>query len=250
MAEDPLLKQIASLQKSTGAAIREQTRKVEQTTIARATKEATIFARFLTQVWRSCLWIWSHVLGPVLGRFYRGPVKWVLKKYITLWNLATYKTDQFGGRYFSVTRGAGMVVGTAAFLWFLLMPILDFGYYGLLYALTVERDEKVYLYGSQELDHTTNSHNIEGCQEPSCTQDDAIYYRAERNAWNEVWSLTHGHGRYFPEYVAAAVPYAVSECIVTTYGFRFRITARWFNIYPYLLTVRCVPAEVKPSEKK
>ena len=64
--------------------------------------------------------------------------------------------------------------------------------------------------------------------------------RARYSLFNELWSLAHGHGFFYPELVASSVPYEVSECRVTTYGVRQRLLVK-LNLYPDLLAATCTP---------
>jgi hypothetical protein len=85
------------------------------------------------------------------------------------------------------------------------------------------------------------SHIIEGCHRLPCSDTDAIYFRTEDNLFNNLWSIFHGRGLFYPEYVGAAVPYSTSECVVTTYGIRMRFPFRIINMYSDMLAVTCHP---------
>lgn len=134
-----------------------------------------------------------------------------------------------------------MLLATAGFCWFLLLPLLECAWDAAWYAATVRHNEHVYLLGSQEIDPWTGSHNVEGCTALPCSDSDAIYFRTTGGLFNNLWSLVHGKGLFWPEYVGAAVPYSVSRCVVTSYGLRVRLPLRIVNTYSSLLAVTCEP---------
>ena len=64
--------------------------------------------------------------------------------------------------------------------------------------------------------------------------------------FNEAWSILSGRGLFFPDYVAASVPVAVSRCKITSYGLRVKFLMRGFDIYPDLLQTECSPLNEQP----
>jgi hypothetical protein len=131
------------------------------------------------------------------------------------------------------------VIGT----WFVLVPLLVFLFDLGLYTLTVRKDEVVYLTNSQEILPQENVHSVQGCHTLPCTDENSFYFRIRATAFNEVWSLVHGHGLFFPDYIAAAVPVSISKCKITSYGVRLKFVMRGMDIYPDVLQTECAPLE-------
>ena len=122
----------------------------------------------------------------------------------------------------------------------LLFPLIDCIFIDApLYLFTARLNVPVYLNGSQQLD-IIGGHAIEGCDHLPCSDRDSIYYLTENTLFNNLWSLAHGRGFYFPEYIGAAVPYQTTKCFISYYRFRFRFTSHLLNLYPHLLAVSCV----------
>lgn len=203
-------------------------------------EDVTSTATFLSQLAAGISWLWRRALWPAI-RWASRPGRWLFARYRALWALVVYRRAADGSLRFSKTRAATMVVATWFVLWFVTWPVVDCVWDGVVYAATVQRDEHVYLLGSQEIDPWTGSHNIEGCSRLPCSDRDAIYFRTVGGLFNNLWSLSHGRGLFYPEYVGAAVPYNMSRCVVTSYGVRVRVPFRLLNTYSYLLSVSCVP---------
>jgi hypothetical protein len=197
---------------------------------------STFFAQFASAV----TWLWRRVVWPGI-RWATRPSRWLFGWYRALWSLAVYRRASGGTLRFSKVRAAGMVVATWFVLWFVTWPAIDCLWDGAIYAATVQRDEHVYLLGSQEIDSWTGAHNVEGCTALPCSDRDAIYFRTVGGLFNNLWSLAHGRGLFYPEYVGAAVPYSTSKCSITSYGVRVRFPFRLINTYSYLLAVTCTP---------
>lgn len=133
-----------------------------------------------------------------------------------------------------------MILSTGLFIWFLGLPVLELVLVDApSYALTAHVNESIYLRGSQELSASDSLHAVKGCRVMPCDDADAIYFRVENDLFSNLWSLSHGRGLFFPEYVAAAVPYETTQCVASSFGFRFRGTVRWLNLFPQLLAVSC-----------
>jgi hypothetical protein len=206
----------------------------------RAHEDLSRTGRFLWQVWLGLRWLWQ-TLGAPVGRALWRVGAWVLDRYrFYVWSRFVYRRTPDGVLRFSATR-AGLTLGATWFvLWFLALPVTECVLWDApLYALTRQVNETVYLQGSQELDPGTASHSIKGCESLPCSDTQAVYFRVESDLFSNLWSLVHGHGFFFPEYVAAAVPYETNRCTITSYGFRFRGTARFLNVFPQLLAVSC-----------
>lgn len=197
-------------------------------------RQAAHNARFLAQLLLALGWIWRNVARPVL-RFLRRPVTYLWRRYRALWDHCVYQNGRF-----SRARAGLMLLATWAFVWYLLLDTIDLVWDAGLYTLTARVDEHVYLNSSQQIDNWTGAHAIEGWARPPFSDDDAIYFRTSGGWFNQLWSLSHGKGLFFPEYVGAAVPTGISKCVVTTYGIRLRLLNR-INQFPDLLAVSCVP---------
>jgi hypothetical protein len=195
---------------------------------------------FLAQLFVAAGWLWQRVVSPLLHLFWRWGVFHV-KQYRRLWSLVVYRRTTDGELLFSKTRAGLFAGGSILFFWFIAIPLIDGVWDAGIYLLTAERNEHVYLLGSQEIDSWTGAHVIEGCSKLPCSDRDAIYFRTAGGLFNNLWSLMHGRGLFYPEYVGAAVPYATSKCIVTSYGVRIRLPFRIVNTYSYLLAVTCSP---------
>jgi len=133
------------------------------------------------------------------------------------------------------------VAASLVFAWFILVPLLGFLYDLGLYLVTVKHDEVVYLTNSQEILPDENVHSVQGCHELPCTDKNSFYFRIRATLFNEVWSVVHGRGLFFPDYVAASVPLSISQCTITSYGVRLKLIMRGMDIYPDLLKTECSP---------
>lgn len=237
---DPLLDELNRLRRQAGGTIATG----QETRSNRAETDLRAFGRFTYQLGAGFLWVRRWVLAPVWRAIWRA-WKWIVRQYRRLWAYCVYKRMPDGRLLFSKTRAGLMVLATGVFLWFGLLDALDFAWDCGVYALTAKVDEHIYLNGSQEINSWTGAHTIEGCSRLPCSDDDAIYFRTNGGWFNNLWSLSHGKGFFLPEYVGAAVPYQTSQCLVTSYGFRFRFL-RYVNVYPDLLAVTCKPIEQPP----
>ncbi len=225
------------LQEQTRAFVKSQNMDAKYSRSARVREDLATTGRFTYQFWQGFLWVREWILAPITRVFTR-IARWIFHQYMRLWFSATKIRTEDGMLLFSKTRAGVMVAATGLFIWYGLFPVLDCVYDTGLYALTVQHDEHLFLFNSQEIDPTTGMHNIEGADHNPWTEQDSIYFRAENSLFANLWSLTHKAALYYPEYVGAAVPTAISRCIVTTYGFRMRLP--WLkNTYSYLLSVSC-----------
>jgi hypothetical protein len=149
--------------------------------------------------------------------------------------------DKFGNRLFSKRRAGLMLLATAAVLWFALLPTLGFLFDLGLYFATAKVDEVVYLTNSQEIVPEENIHSVQGCHDLPCNDNNSIYFRIRSTPFNQAWSILHGHGVFFPDYVAAAVPLSVSKCTITSYGVRLKLFMRGMEVYPDVVSTVCEP---------
>lgn len=206
---------------------------------ARVREDIATTGRFTYQVGVALAWVHRH--------FFRRIAHWgvwlwrlIIHGYARFWAFVVYRRTEDNVLVFSKSRAGGMLLATGIFVWYLALPLAGCIYDTGLYVLTVQHDEHLYLFGSQEIDPDTGTHNIEGAAYQPWSEQDSIYFRAENSLFANLWSILHKGGLYYPEYVGAAVPYGTSRCIVTSYGVRIRV---WFlkNTYSYLLSVSCVP---------
>jgi hypothetical protein len=107
----------------------------------------------------------------------------------------------------------------------------------------VKHNEQVYLTNSQEIVPGENEHSVQGCHALPCTDDNSVYYRIRASNFNEAWSVLHGRGLFYPDFVAAAVPVSISRCNITSYGLRIKFLMRGLDIYPDLLRTECTPLQ-------
>lgn len=238
MADESLAERIKRLQQQTKTVTHDRRIDAKYSRTERAREDIRSFGRFVYQVSQGLSVLNTWLLQPLL-KFLILKTQWIGRKYKWLWSIVVYRRTEDGVLLFSKTRAAGMIAATFTFVWFMLLPVVECGYEAVLYTLTARIDEKVYLLGSQEINSTMGTHIIEGCSELPCSDQDAIYYRTENSLFNNLWSLWHGRGFFFAEYVGAAVPNQTSLCVTTSYGFRFRLTSRFLNIYPHMLALTC-----------
>jgi hypothetical protein len=233
-----LREQIERMSERARAELRDRVEDRRYSRQARARADISSLAAFWAQATAGALWLWHRVLWPVLRWI---PAKWLFAQYRRLWYHVVHHRNSDGVLLFSKTRAGLMLLATFVFVWFIAWPLAECAWDAAIYALTAQRDEHVYLLGSQEIDPWTGAHNIEGCSALPCSDRDAIYFRTEGGLFNNLWSLSHGRGLFYPEYVGAAVPYNTSRCVITSYGLRVRFPFRLINTYSYLLAVTCSP---------
>lgn len=194
---------------------------------------------FVAQVVAGLGWLWDKVGRPV-SRLAFGILRWLWRRYRRLWAYSVYRKTA-DGPSFSRTRAGLFLAATGFVLAYVALPVIECVWDAAVYTLTAQRHEHVYLLGSQEIDPWTGAHVVEGCARLPCSDQDAIYFRTAGGLFNNLWSLAHGHGLFYPEYVGAAVPYSTSKCVITSYGVRARFPFRLVNTYSYLLQVTCTP---------
>lgn len=205
----------------------------------------TALHSFFFQLVQAVSWIYEHVARPMARILFR-PITWLWRLYRFLWDKVVYYEDSYQNRQFSKTRAGVFLLLSAGFAWYVFVPALIFLCHAILYFTTVKRDEIVYLTNSQEIIPHENEHSVQGCHAIPCTDQNSVYFRIRASYFNEVWSIAHGHGLFFPDYVAASVPVAVSRCKITSYGLRIKLLMRGLDIYPDLLQTECTPLSEQP----
>jgi hypothetical protein len=209
---------------------------------ARRRSDVAAMNRFLAQLILAADWIYASILRPA-GRFAAIPLRHAFRGYRWLWDRVVYVEDRYKNRMFSKTRAGVLLTASIVFGWFILVPALVFLFDVGLYLATVRKDEVVYLTNSQEIIPEENVHSVQGCHSLPCTDENSVYFRIRGTLFNEVWSLVHGHGIFYPDYIAAAVPLSISKCTITTYGVRIKLVMRGMDIYPDVLKTECAPLQ-------
>jgi len=211
---------------------------------ARRRGDVTSMNRFLAQLILAASWIYQSILRPV-ARLAAFPLGFLGRWYRRIWDKVVYVEDRYKNRMFSKTRAGVFLTATLVFAWFILVPALVFLFDLGLYFATVRKDEVVYLTNSQEIIPEENVHSVQGCHSLPCTDENSVYFRIRGTWFNEAWSLVHGHGLFFPDYIAAAVPLSISKCTITSYGVRIKLVMRGMDIYPDVLQTKCAPLQIE-----
>jgi hypothetical protein len=208
----------------------------------RTQHDLTAIHKFWYQFLQASHWIYAKVFRPVTRLLYK-PVPHIWKLFRFLWDKAVYYEDKFQNRQFSKTRAGVFLLASVLTAWYLVVPALFLVFDTAVYFATVKHNEEVYLTNSQEILPNQNEHSVQGCHALPCTDENSVYFRIRASNFNEVWSVVHGNGLFFPDYVAAAVPLSISRCRITSYGFRMKLIMRGFDIYPDLLKIECSPLQ-------
>lgn len=238
--EDDLLKKIKQAREVQEKIERDRAKVKSESRVTRMSEDVTMFHRFILQVIAASQWSFVNV-GIPTWKVVRWPFWKLFGGYRRLWSLVVYRRDEFENLRFSKVRGGAFLTATVVFLWFLLMPSLVFVGEVTSYALTAKVDEIIYLHNSQEIDSENNVHSIQGATRLPLDEEDSIYFRVESTAFNHLWSLMHGHGLFYSDYVSATVPPGLNQCRTTSYGFRLKLLMRNWEIYPHLLSASCQP---------
>jgi hypothetical protein len=206
----------------------------------RTREDLSALQAFLAVIGNLLRWLVDGVLAPA-GRALARIAPWIARPVRALWNRLVYIEDEYKNRRLSKRRAAWFVVASFVFAWFILIPMLEFIFDLGLYLVTVKHDEVVYLTNSQEIIPEDNVHSVQGCHALPCTDENSFYFRIRATLFNEAWSVAHGRGLFFPDYVAASVPLSISRCTITSYGVRLKLIMRGMDIYPDLLKTECTP---------
>ena len=218
-----------------------ESRKEEAGSWTRRTQEdLSTFQSFVAAIARFLRRIIDGLLMPV-GRAVVRVTPWIARPVRALWNRFVYIEDEYRNRRLSKRRAVAFVAASFVFAWFILLPLVEFLFDLGLYFATVKHDEVVYLTNSQEIIPEDNVHSVQGCHQLPCTDENSFYFRIRATLFNELWSVFHGRGLFFPDYVAASVPLTISQCKITSYGVRLKLIMRGMDIYPDLLRTECTP---------
>lgn len=199
------------------------------------------FWKFTLQVIMGAVWIYVTIIAPG-AKFLFTPVTWAWLWYRRLWRKVVYYSDEYGIQRFHKGR-AGLMILATWFTIFLALPfIADVGIKdGGLYLLTAKR-ETIYLNSSQETDRHANTFSARGCETtPTCNEQDTLNFVMRPEWFNHIWSLAVHGTLYYPDYVAAAIPQAVSKCEILSYGIRQKFLMKNWELFPDILEVKCVP---------
>lgn len=239
--DDDLAKKIKALHDRVTEIKLNQEKKEYYSAANKIRSDTSLMFKFLYQLGLAFDWILHKILHPVWKSAKFLGLKILNFYIICIWNKFVYRKDVFGNPSFSKTRAGILVLITFLFVWKCFFPLVSLTYDTGLYMMTAHVDEHVILLGSQEIDSNTGQHTVEGCYELPCSDTDAVYFRTEDNLFNNLWSIFHGRGLFYPEYVGGAVPYSTSKCVVTAYGIRKRFPFRIINMYSDMLSVVCHP---------
>lgn len=204
--------------------------------LATTARDVARTVRFFAQVGSGLAWLWARIAAP--RRWARVALVLTWRAYRRTWDRAVYARIE-GVRVFRPHRAALTILATVGLLWFFVFPLGELAGDSALYLATGRVNEPIYLRAPQELDPTTSVHAVRGCHALPCDDADAVYFRIESDWFSNLWSLAHGRGFFFPEYVAAAVPTETTRCVVSSFGIRLRGTVRLLNWFPQLLAVSC-----------
>ena len=240
-----LREEVAALKKKLEERAHEKGKIHSRSWTGRTQYNLTALHSFLFQLVQAALWIYARILRPVARILFK-PVTWIWRLFRLLWDKAVYYEDSYQNRQFSKTRAGIFLFLSGVFAWFIFVPALVFIFHAIIYFTTVKRDEIVYLTNSQEILPRENEHSVQGCHGLPCTDQNSLYFRIRASNFNEAWSILSGRGLFFPDYVAASVPVAVSRCKITSYGLRIKLLMRGLDIYPDLLQTECSPLSEQP----
>jgi hypothetical protein len=208
----------------------------------RTQHDLTAIHKFWYQFLQACHWIYANIFRPISRLLFK-PFPYLWRLFRFLWDKAVYYEDKFQNRQFSKTRAGVFLLVSAVSAWYLVVPALVVLVDTAIYLATVKHNEQVYLTNSQEIVPGENEHSVQGCHALPCTDDNSVYYRIRASNFNEVWSVLHGRGLFYPDFVAAAVPVSISRCNITSYGLRIKFLMRGLDIYPDLLRTECTPLQ-------
>jgi hypothetical protein len=240
MADNDLLEQMRRARETQEKIERDRTKVKSESRIERMSEDLNMFHRFILQVIAACQWSFWNV-GVPTWKVVRWPFWKLLKQYRRLWSLVVYRRDEFENLRFSKVRAGAFLTSTVIFVWFFLWPLTFFVGETVSYGLTAKVNETIYLHNSQEIDSENNIHSVQGATRLPLDENDTIYFRIEGTLFNHLWSLVHGHGLFYSDYVSATVPPGLNICTTTSYGFRLKLLMRNWEIYPHLLSATCSP---------
>ena len=192
------------------------------------------FLKWLAQYMLGWTWIWQKILFPVFRRVF-SVYKSVSSVYMKIWKKLVYKNGSFGR-----ARAGLTIIATCVFVW-LIPNLLFIGYQTAMFGATARMNEAIYLTNSQEIDPEDNVHSIKGCTALPCTEENAVYYRVRTTSFHQLYSILTKGSMFYPDLTASVVAPGYNECIVDSYGIRFKTLMRTYDIYPDMLDAICKP---------
>ena len=226
MGNDPLTDKLDSITKSIDNARLKAKKAYADSTYGKFHTDASVLSKFLFNLTRASFWIYIHILEPFWRWTIFKPARWILWKYITLWNKVTYKKDEYGTLRFIKMRGVAIVLTTL----FVLYSAPTWGQFlfdaTILYPLT-SQTHIVYTKGITEISVDGDIYSTGGCDTvPNCSSQDTSAYRIRPLLFNHVWSMIHHFqwsdpfNLFYPDYIARAIPQETAACKVHTWGWR------------------------------
>ena len=157
-------------------------------------------------------------------------------KYKILWNKYCY--DKYGDFLY---KKAGLLICYTILSLYMILCILEFTF-DLSYYLMTKHEETIYLSDSVELDSDNSVWGVKGCPTKECDSNTALYFRIKFSWFNQLWNIVHNGQLFYADGIAAGVPTGQTECLVISYGLRYRILMI-YNYYPQILQVKCQASE-------
>jgi hypothetical protein len=245
---DALLEEAERLKRSVEALERTRRRAEKHSTGGRAARTVAGTHETLLQGTAGVRWLYTRIVRPVATHPWAGaPFRW----YGRLWRKLVYRVDADGDRLFGPRRAGTMLLATAAALWrapAVLGSAAELVGDATWKAFSYRSGETWYLGKSQEIDPEGNVFSAQGCASVSCSDQTSIYFRIKPSVAHHVWSLVRNGNVFFPDFVAAGIQNDVNKCEVTTYGARWKLLVRNWDMYPQILSVDCVPLTEREIE--
>jgi hypothetical protein len=237
---ESLADRVKRLQAEMAAQAATQKQRAYQSSTAKTARDIASATWFFATVGMGLHWAWVYFVRPI-WRQARRPLWWLAKQYVALWDWFVIVRDPYGKPTFSKTRAGIMVIATAFCWWFLVDPLIGLACDTAIYAATVQNDEEIVLFGSQEIDSKNNVHIAEGCYTYPCKDGESLYFRIKNSLFNNLWKIAHAGGLFYPDLVGAAIPTGYSRCVVASYGLRWRVFVMNTEIFPEIIDVKsCV----------
>lgn len=235
---DDLLEQMRRARETQERIERSRDKEKSESRVTRMSEDVTLLHRFILQFVAAFQWSFVNVGLPV-WRAVRWPFWKLFKQYRRVWSLVVYRRDEFDNLRFSKVRAGVFLSASAFFLYFLLVPMLEFTVDASMYAMTARKNETIYLSFSQEIDPENNVHSVKGSESKISDELNGFYFRVESSLFNQLWSLWNRGTVFYPDYVASAIPPGISKCVTTSYGIRVKTFMRRLEVYPHLLSASC-----------
>jgi hypothetical protein len=272
--DDDLSEQIARLKKKNEKEKFEKERSNSHSWFGQTTREVMGVQKFFLHFFSALVWVWWKFGRPVAQLLYSRPlVKYPIlivlfillagsyswtglivlfifimdNNYRKIWKKFAYYNDKYNVRQFSIRRAGFTVIATLV-LFFCSSEIAAFSRDATMFSAFHHIDETVYLFHSTDNSFMTegDDFSVSGCEiEPGdnvidhCNMDNSLYFRVESNLFANVWSLLVRHTIFLPDRVQAPIAPGWNKCIITSYGVRFRLAIKTFNVYQELLSTDC-----------